>query len=154
MSRTHPVCAPGLALLAAAVLATGAAGAAPQGGKDPANPEDFLWLLRYDKTKAKINPEHQKLLERLQKSKVPNTDAVTRVTNQWRFAEDGGILIEETLRVNGLIRLGRDVPNFGGKGDLVWVVRFYHPVEGITQELWVSSATGAVRALLPTREKK
>jgi hypothetical protein len=142
-----------LLLSVAAVVLTNPLSAAAQ-GPESGNPDDFLWLLKYEKTKAKLSADFQKMLDRLRKSKLPDPDAATRAANQWRFASDGGILAQEGVKVAGLVRLGRDVPQFGGKGDLVWVVRLVHPVDGVTQELWLNSGTGAVRALLPPREKK
>src|SRR5438552_9293077 len=148
MSHTHAVCG----LFVAFWLVAGVA--APQGPMETANPDDFLWLLKYEKTKTKLSSHFQGLLEKLQKGKVPGTDVATRAANQWKFAHDGGIVAQETPKVSGLIRLGRDVPKFGGKGDLMWVVRFHHLAEGVTQELWINSGNGAVQALLPARDKK
>src|SRR5437879_651883 len=131
MSRTMSI--RGLLVLLWLGAGVVALAAAQQGPIETANPDDFLWLLKYEKTKAKLSSHFQGLLEKLQKGKVPGTEAAARAANQWKFAHDGGIVAQETPKVSGLIRLGRDVPKFGGKGDLIWVVRFHHLAEGVTQ---------------------
>lgn len=57
-------------------------------------------------------------------------------------------------RVVGLVRLGVDVAGFATSGDLVWVVQIEHAARGVTQEVWVSSTTGAVRTMLPPQAKQ
>ena len=56
--------------------------------------------------------------------------------------------------------LDRDRRNLSGeyqrilsRGDLVWVVRISHFWLGVTQEMWIGSASGEVRAMLPVDER-
>ena len=45
-----------------------------------------------------------------------------------------------------------NVPGFAASGDLVWVVRYSILGSGVSQEMWISSTTGAVRTMLPVRK--
>ena len=76
----------------------------------------------------------------------------TAITAALRFKlAHEGLLAEEGATVVALLRMGRDVPAFASREDLVWVVRIVHSFRGVTQEMWISSTTGAVRTLLPVR---
>lgn len=112
---------------------------------------DLLWLSKItDRHNLDIGLRH--LLEALDKSKVPTAEKAEEVALGAKL-KAGGVLAEEGVRVVGLVRLGVDVAEFATGGDLVWLVRFEHSVRGVTQEVWVSSTTGAVRATLPLRAK-
>ena len=118
----------------------------PQAFRDP---DDLLWLL--DRDRQALSVEYQRVLEALDAGKVPDTDTAEDVAVRFTRAR-GGLLAEEVPRVVGLLRMGRDV-EFARAGDLVWVVRLSRLSLGVTQELWVGSATGEVRAMLPVAWK-
>jgi hypothetical protein len=134
----------------------------PDPGKRPADkpaplaardrdPNDLLVLLAV-RDRSKLAPDTRALLNKLGKEKVPSPEAAKRVATGYKL-KNGGLLAEEGTKVVGLLRLGVDVPGFARDGDLIWVVRFSHLFRGVTQEMWVSSTTGAVRVMLPTKEK-
>jgi hypothetical protein len=123
---------------------------APPAARDR-DPNDLLALLAV-RDRSKLAAEERALLDKLGKEKVPNPDAAENVATGYKV-KNGGLLAEEGTKVVGLLRLGADVPEFARGGDLIWVVRFTHVFRGVTQEMWVSSTTGAVRAMLPTQEK-
>ena len=80
---------------------------------------------------------------KLRQSQVPRWgDAMGLVVTTHPFGMD------VTPAVTGLFYLGRDVPQFGSKGDLVWEVRIFR-LEAISELYWVSAATKSVRSLLP-----
>jgi hypothetical protein len=102
--------------------------------------------------RSTLSADERALLDKLGKEKVPSAEEAERVATGYQL-KNGGLLAEEGTRVVGLLRLGADVPGFASDGDLIWVVRFTHLFRGVTQEMWVSSTTGAVRTMLPTRGK-
>lgn len=110
---------------------------------------DLLWLSRIA-DRHNLDADLRGLLERLDKSRVPTAEKAAGVALGAKL-KAGGLLAEEGPRVVGLVRLGVDVAEFAASGDLVWVVQIEHGVRGVTQEVWVSSTTGAVRAMLPLR---
>lgn len=80
---------------------------------------------------------------KLRQSLVPTWgDAMTLVSTTYSFGMDSA------PAVTGLFYLGRDLPKFGSKGDLIWEVRIFH-LEGISDLYWVSAATKSVKSLLP-----
>ena len=108
---------------------------------------DLLWLPKIT-DRHNLDTGLRRLLEALDKSKVPTAEKAEEAA-LWAKLKAGGLLAEEGARVIGLVRLGVDVAQFATSGDLVWVVQIEHAVRGVTQEVWVSSTTGAVRAMLP-----
>ena len=112
---------------------------------------DLLWLPTItDRQNLEIGL--RRLLETLDKSKVPTAEKAEWAALGAKL-KAGGLLAEEGARVIGLVRLGVDVAEFATSGDLVWVVQIEHSVRGVTQEVWVSSTTGAVRTMLPPQAK-
>ena len=117
---------------------------------------DYRWLLD-------VTPEDRKidtiayLCDRLAKCKVNGRDAVGSAV--FRYKREHGELKEvnsthgNAATVTGLVRLARDVPEFGEKGDFVWVVQIYHDFGGgkgeapggMLQELWIVAETGRIR---------
>ena len=112
---------------------------------------DLLWLARIA-DRHNLDTGLRSLLEALEKSKVPTAEKAEEAA-LWAKLKAGGLLAEEGVRVTGLVRLGVDVAQFATSGDLVWVVQIEHAVRGVTQEVWISSTTGAVRAMLPLQGK-
>jgi hypothetical protein len=63
-----------------------------------------------------------------------------------------GIDMRERLEVTGLLTLGRDVPDFGSAGDLIWEVRITRSVtfpSGVSGIVWVSAAKKTTKVLFP-----
>jgi predicted TIM-barrel fold metal-dependent hydrolase len=141
----------GVTLLVALLLAPVATGAQPAPATPPAatlrSVHDVLWLLEVADRRT-LDVGLQRLLETLAQSKVPTAAQAEGVALGTKL-RSGGVLAEEGARVVGLLRLGVDVADFAAGGDLVWVVRIEHMTRGVTQEVWVSTTTGAVRTMLP-----
>jgi len=144
------------------LLATGALGSVAAEEARPAKPpaeepvtsaarlrsiHDLLWLVKIT-DRHNLDTGLRRFLEALDKSKVPTAEKAEEAALGAKL-RGGGVLAEEGVRVVGLVPLGVDVADFATSGDLVWVVRIEHSVHGVTQEFWVSSTTGAVRAMLP-----
>jgi hypothetical protein len=111
---------------------------------------DFLWLLDAP-DKSKLTDDQRDVLRRLDKSKVPTVAEAEKAATQYKLKADG-LLAEEGSRVTGLVPLGVDVPDFARRGELIWIVQFRMFRHGaLTQEVWVSSSTGATRAMFPPR---
>ena len=89
----------------------------------------------------------QAALERLEASRVPTADEAIAVATRHRLGT-GGLRAEESLGVAGLFPLGVELPGFAAQGDLVWIVRVIDTPRGLTDELWISSTTAEVRALV------
>ena len=140
-----------VALLVAFMLAPATTGAQPAPARPPVptlrSAHDLLWLLEVADRRT-LAVEFQRLLETLAQSKVPTAEEAKTVA-LWTKVRAGGLLAEEGARVVGLLRLGVDVVDFAASGGLVWVVRIEHMRRGITQEVWVSATSGAVRTMLP-----
>jgi len=111
------------------------------------DPHDLLWLLKAGDPGTN-SPEYKDLVKRLEKGKVPTTRKAEEAALAYKL-KHGGLLAEETAKVVALLRIAVDVPDFASSGDLVWVVRISHLGRGVTQELWISSTTGAIRTMLP-----
>lgn len=138
----------------AAIILLGAGAVGPVAADEgrPANLQsihDLLWLPK-TADRQQLDAGLRRLLETLDTSRVPTGERAEGVALGAKL-KAGGVLAEEGARVVGLVRLGVDVPGFAPRGDLVWVVLIEHAVHGVTQEVWVSSTTGAVRAMLPMR---
>ena len=95
-----------------------------------------------------FNRQDPTVLSTLAGNAVSTPEEAERKALQWKL-ESGGLLAEESTRVVGLLRVGVAVPGFAQTGDLVWVVRCFRMLGGVTQEIWVSSTTGGIRAMLP-----
>ena len=90
------------------------------------DPHDYLWLVNH--------PDPKQL-------------AVDALLHKLRAG--GGLLAEEGASVVALVRVGVEISGFAQRGDLIWVVRIVHMWHGVTQEMWISSTTGAIRSVLP-----
>lgn len=112
--------------------------------------DDVLWLL--DRDRRSLSAEYQRILTVLDASKVPNAARAQDIAIRFKLAH-GGLRAEEGPKVIGLLRIGRDLPPFASRGDLVWVVRISHSWLGVSQEMWIGSASGEVRAMLPVDER-
>jgi len=112
---------------------------------------DFLPLVE-TKDKNKLNDRDRQvladILKKLAGGKVAAADKAREAAVKYKF-KSGGILAEEAAHVVSLLPLGIDVPDFGKRGDLVWVVQFRVFRGAITQEAWVNANTGGVLAILP-----
>jgi hypothetical protein len=83
---------------------------------------------------------------KLKQSQVPTWGAAMGlVSEQYPYGGDA------IPGVTGLFYLGRDIPNFGSKGDLIWEVRIGQLVS-ITGMYWVSASTKSVKSLLPSAQ--
>jgi hypothetical protein len=111
---------------------------------------DFLWLLDAP-DKSKLTDDQRDVLQQLNKSKVPTVAKADKAATWYKLKADG-LLAEEGSKVTGLVPLGVDVPDFAKRGELIWIVQFRMFRHGaLTQEVWVSSSTGATRAMLPPK---
>jgi hypothetical protein len=114
---------------------------------------DFLPLVEA-KDKNKINDRDRKVLAeilmKLAGGKVATADKARNAAEKYKF-KASGILAEEAAHVVSLLPLGIDVPDFGKRGDLVWVVQFRVFRGAITQEVWVNADTEGVLAILPLK---
>ena len=111
---------------------------------------DFLWLLDAP-DKSKLTDDQRDVLRRLEKSKVPTVAEAKKAATQYKVKADG-LLAEEGSKVTGLVPLEVDVPDFAKRGELIWIVQFRIFRHGaLTQEVWVSSSTGATRAMFPPK---
>lgn len=108
--------------------------------------EDLLWLI--DRDRRTLGAEYRAVLDQLAAGKVATAEDARAIAIRFKLTH-GGLLAEEGARVVGLLRLGRDLPPLARQGDLVWVVRVSHAWLGVTQEMWIGSATGEVRAMAP-----
>ena len=114
------------------------------------DPNDLLWLLHNDR--RKLDVEDRGILEKLERGRVPTIERAMAEAIRFRLGH-GGLLADEGSRVVALFRIGIDSQPFAASGDLVWVVRFSRLLVGVTQEVWINSASGEVRALLPLPER-
>ena len=111
---------------------------------------DFLWLLDAP-DKRKLTDDQRDVLRRLDKSKVPTVAEAEKAATKYKLKADG-LLAEEGSKVTGLVPLGVDVADFAKRGELIWIVQFRMFRHGaLTQEVWVSSSTGATRAMFPPK---
>jgi hypothetical protein len=122
--------------------------ASPSHGMQDIN--DLLWLLGSDR--QNLSSYCQQVLDSLEDSKVPTVEKAEDEAIRFKLAS-GGLLAEEGVAVVGLLRIGVELPTFANSGDLVWVVRISHQFRGVTQEMWISSTTGAVRTMLPMQDE-
>src|SRR5262245_44929048 len=114
---------------------------------------DFLPLVEA-KDKNKLNDRDRQvlaeILKKLAGGKVATADKAKETAVKYKF-KSSGILAEEAAHVVSLLPLGIDVPDFGKRGDLVWVVQFRVFRGVITQEVWVNANTAGVLAILPLK---
>jgi hypothetical protein len=107
------------------------------------------------KDKSKLNDREREILpeilKKLENGKVPTADKAKEAAATYKLKVNG-MLAEEAPNVVSLLPLGIDVPDFGQRGDLVWVVQFRLFGHGaITQEVWINANTGGLVAILPLK---
>jgi hypothetical protein len=124
----------------------------PAAAPEPKDHDDFRWLLDRAKDRDGLDPFYKAILEKLEKSKVPTADKARGVAVEYKHKSEG-LDAREGWKVVGLLRIGVPVPDFANAGDLIWVVRFSLQGDGVSQEMWISSTTGAIRTVLPVRRK-
>ena len=112
------------------------------------DPSDYLWLVNVPDPKQ-LAVDLQEMRLRLEKSKVGTVESAKSLALHHKLTAGRGLLAEEGASVVGLLRVGVEVPAFAKRGDLIWVVRIVHMWHGVTQEMWISSTTGAIRSMLP-----
>lgn len=128
------------------LLAIGFPSGSPASATGSLRAEDLRWLIRHDR--RTLGAEYQASLAALAASKVPTAEEARAIALRFKLTH-GGLLAEEGARVVSLLRIGRDLPPLARQGDLVWVVRISHFWLGVTQEVWVGSASGEVRSMPP-----
>src|SRR3972149_11150290 len=101
--------------------------------------DDVLWLL--DRDRRNLSAEYKRILAVLDAAKLPNADRARDIAIRFKLAH-GGLRAEEGPKVVALLRIGRDLPPFASRGDLVWVVRISHWWLGAPQEMWIGSGSG------------
>jgi hypothetical protein len=117
------------------------------------NPNDYLWLLEVE-DEANLSTEFRNKLRILSASKVPTVSQAKKVAFSYKFKSLGGVAAEEAFDVVGLVQIGIDVKDFVKRGDLIWDVRVSHLFYGVTQEMWISSTTGAVKCIFAAQKKE
>lgn len=105
--------------------------------------DDYLWLLKYRDQNDRIGVDYQRMLAKLEHSRVPTTRDAEGLALAHKMRVLGGVLAEEQWRVVALLISGVDEPGFASRGDFVWVVRFTHSSGQTTYEVWIGSATGS-----------
>jgi hypothetical protein len=108
---------------------------------------EFLWAFQAGEVDKPTREAAADVRERLSKNKIGTPKKARGVASDYK-SRHGGRLAEEGLNIVGLVRIGFKVHDFAEKGDFVWIVRFGTGA-GVAQELWISSTTGKVRAVLP-----
>jgi hypothetical protein len=124
----------------------------PAAAPEAKHGDDFRWLLDRAKDRDGLDPYYKAMLEKLEKGKVPTADQANRVALEYKL-RSGGLDAREGSKVIGLLRVGINVADFAESGDLIWVVRFSLLGAGLSQEMWISSTTGAIRTMLPVQKK-
>jgi hypothetical protein len=155
-----------IVLIVIGLLTTGTGNAAPQTAdtlntsnqptprrapSDVRDPSDLLWLLSVS-DRSTLSIPYQRQLEKLGESKLPTAEMAKNAALGYKSTY-GGLLAEEGAAVIELVPLGVDIPGFAESGDLIWVVQCFHQFKGMTQELWISSTTGEVKAMLPAQRE-
>ena len=124
----------------------------PAAAPKPKDHDDFRWLLNSAKGRDGLDRFYKAMLEKLEKSKVPTAKKAKSVAIEYKL-NSGGIDAREGVKVIGLLRIDITVPDFADSGDLIWVVRFSILGSGVSQEMWISSTTGAIRNMLPVKKQ-
>lgn len=105
---------------------------------------NVLWVLDADDHER--GPWGDQLLKKLAAMKVPTREKAQAVAIRYKLGRD--LRADEGANITALVRIARSVADFAAKGDYIWVVHFA-VLDGVTQELWINAATGAVRPVLP-----
>ncbi len=100
------------------------------------------------KPPAQQDPFSKALAERLAKSLVPTRGDAEKLAIA-AYLHRPGLDALEGERVAGLYCIGRDVPHFASKGDLVWEVHVRRLQTDLSGVIWVSTTTKAARVLFP-----
>jgi hypothetical protein len=126
--------------------AAGPHSGSPGRTSDLRSTEDLRWLIDHDR--RTLGAEYRAILDALAAGKVPTAEDARAIALRFKLTH-GGLLAEEGASVVSLLRIGRDLPPLARQGDLVWVVRISHFWLGVTQEVWIGSASGEVRSMPP-----
>ena len=111
---------------------------------------EYLWVL--DKPEKDLEERYRVMLETLRRSKVPTERAAERLVSD---ARDAALAAHdlEGMRVDGLVKIGRDMPGYAARGDMVWIVvcddGSWIGKGGVVQVGWVNSANGLIRWIFP-----
>lgn len=97
---------------------------------------------------AAHNDATKRIVAQLAKSQVSTDEQAAKLALK-AFVKKPGLDAREMWGVSGLYRLGRDVPDFGAAGDMIWEVRVSRSGNGVSGLVWVSASTGATRVLFP-----
>jgi hypothetical protein len=124
----------------------------PAAAPEPKDRDDFRWLLNSANGRDGLDRFYMAMLEKLEKSKVPTARKAKSVAIEHKL-NSGGLDAREGVKVVGLLRIDITVPDFADSGDLIWVVRFSILGSGVSQEMWISSTTGAIRTMLPLQKQ-
>jgi hypothetical protein len=111
---------------------------------------NYLCLVQNPNYRGPLASHRQETEQGLANTAVPNAEQARKAALAHVNAVQGAPA-EQRAHVVSLVRMGTDIPSFAQKGDFVWIVRLtslWTP-GGVTQELWISSTTGAVHAVLP-----
>ena len=127
------------------VVMTFAAHAGSKSGNQGTNILDLLSLP------AEKQPQViRELAAKLAKSHMPTRrDAETAGLSAFHKI---GLDMREGWEATGLFILGRDVPDFGAEGDLIWEITIYRTISqpaGVSGIVWVSAAKKTTKILFP-----
>lgn len=90
----------------------------------------------------------KRVAAKIAKSRVPTHEQAEKIALR-AFISKPGVDAREAWTATGLYVLGRDMPDFGVSGDLIWEIRVVRMAGAISGVVWVSSSTGASRILFP-----
>lgn len=108
------------------------------------NLNELLWVFEEDAEDGYA----AKVREELSKSEIKTPDAAEAAALSYELGH-GGFGANERVEVVAIIRINQKVADFADEKDLIWIVRIQRWGAYTTQELWISSTTGAVRPVLP-----
>ena len=108
------------------------------------------YLAWYREQAADPEAGDRALFKKLADCRVSTPEEARKIALQYKLQMSA----QEGCSVSRLIRVARDVPEFANKGDFVWAVQFGMLIpdalgtQGVSDELWVSSTSGAVISVL------
>lgn len=86
-------------------------------------------------------------LRELNNAEVPSIEAARDAAMQQKV-NHGGLDARDGSRVVALFPLSHDVAEFGAEGDLIWDVRILRFGEQVSDQIWINSRNGKVKAML------
>lgn len=131
-------------------VATAAVTLAAQAGSKPEKQGDnILDLLSLP---AEKQPQFiRELVSKLANSQVP-TRTESETVGLGAFQHKLGLDMREGWQATGLFYLGRDVPDSGAEGDLIWQITIYRTISdpaGVSGIVWVSATKKTTKVLFP-----